>query len=189
MTIPDIPTRQRAAVRQGTGESATTTIENIDVPQPGPGQILVKINWTGLCGSDKSLLHDDWKDFGVNMLPQSQGIAGHEGVGVVVAVGEGMQKRWKVGDRAGIKWIASTCGECEFCLNGVDEVHCEKQINSGFSAPGTFQEYCLVDGRYTSKIPDGVSDEEAGPIMCGGVTAYTACKRYVLPSCCSLFDM
>ncbi|KAE8338032.1 hypothetical protein BDV24DRAFT_153909 [Aspergillus arachidicola] len=182
MTIPAIPTRQRAAVRQGTGESATTTIENIDVPQPGPGQILVKINWTGLCGSDKSLLHDDWKDFGVNMLPQSQGIAGHEGAGVVVAVGEGMQKRWKVGDRAGIKWIASTCGECEFCLNGVDEVHCEKQINSGFSAPGTFQEYCLVDGRYTSKIPDGVSDEEAGPIMCGGVTAYTACKRSAVKS-------
>ncbi|OGM49549.1 putative alcohol dehydrogenase [Aspergillus bombycis] len=151
-----IPTRQRAAVRHGTGETATTTIETIDVPQPGPGQILVKINWTGLCGSDKSLLHDDWKDFGVAMLPQSQGIAGHEGAGVVVAVGEGMQRRWKVGDRAG--------------------------INSGFSAPGTFQEYCLVDGRYTSKIPDGVSDEEAGPIMCGGVTAYTACKRSAVKS-------
>ncbi|GAB1192827.1 hypothetical protein APSETT444_002024 [Aspergillus pseudonomiae] len=184
MTIPapTIPTRQRAAVRHGTGETATTTIETIDVPQPGPGQILVKINWTGLCGSDKSLLHDDWQAFGVAMLPQSQGIAGHEGAGVVVAVGEGMQRRWKIGDRAGVKWIASTCGECEFCLNGVDEVHCEKQINSGFSAPGTFQEYCLVDGRYTSKIPDGVSDEEAGPIMCGGVTAYTACKRSAVKS-------
>ncbi|KAB8231595.1 chaperonin 10-like protein [Aspergillus alliaceus] len=177
MTVPTIPTQQRAAVRQGEGESATTAIKNIDVEKPGPGQILVKINWTGVCGSDKSLLHDDWKGFGVSMLPQSHGIAGHEGAGVVVAVGEGMQKRWKIGDRAGIKWIASTCGECEFCLNGNDEVHCEKQINSGFSAPGTFQEYCLVDGRYTSKIPDGVTDEEAGPIMCGGVTAYTACKR------------
>jgi propanol-preferring alcohol dehydrogenase len=177
MTAADIPKQQRAAVRQGSGESSTTVISTVPVEEPGPGQILVKINWTGLCGSDKSLLHDDWKAFGVSMLPQTHGIAGHEGAGIVVAVGEGMQKRWKIGDRAGIKWIASTCGECEFCLSGTDEVHCEKQVNSGFSAPGTFQEYCVVDGRYTSKIPDGVSDEEAGPIMCGGVTAYTACKR------------
>lgn len=177
MFVADIPNQQRAAVRQGEGEVASTAIENVEVLQPGFGEILVKINWTGLCGSDKSLLHDEWKDFGVTMMPQSKGIAGHEGAGVVVAVGEGMNGRWKVGDRAGVKWIARTCGECEFCLNGVDEVHCIKQTNSGFSTPGTFQEYVLADGRYTSKIPDGVLDEEAGPIMCGGVTAYTACKR------------
>jgi propanol-preferring alcohol dehydrogenase len=60
---------------------------------------------------------------------------------------------------------------------GSDEVHCPQQTNSGFSAAGTFQEYVVADGRYTSRIPDGVLDEEAGPIMCGGVTAYTACKR------------
>ncbi|KAF4472614.1 Alcohol dehydrogenase 5 [Fusarium albosuccineum] len=173
----DVPARQRAAIRQGLGNDASTAIKNIDVPQPGPGQILVKVNWTGLCGSDKSLLHNEWKDFGLSMMDVTKGIAGHEGAGPVVAVGPGMENRWKVGDRAGVKWIASTCGECEFCLNGVDEVHCPNQKNSGFSVPGTFQEYVIADGRYTTKIPDGVSDEEAGPIMCGGVTAYTACKR------------
>lgn len=172
-----VPTEGRAAVRQGSGASATTTIQSVAIPKPGPGQILVKITWTGLCGSDKSLLQDEWKDFGVAMQDVAGGIAGHEGAGIVVAIGDGMDSRWKIGDRAGVKWIASTCGECEFCLNGVDEVHCIKQTNSGFSAPGTFQEYCLADGRYTSKLPDGVLDEEAGPIMCGGVTAYTACKR------------
>lgn len=62
-------------------------------------------------------------------------------------------------------------------LNGTDELHCPKQLNSGFTAAGTFAEYCLSDGRYTSKIPEGVDDAEAAPIMCGGVTAYTACKR------------
>ncbi|PLB53818.1 putative alcohol dehydrogenase [Aspergillus steynii IBT 23096] len=175
--LPDLPAHQHAAIRHGAGESATTNIATIPIDQPGPGQILVKITWTGLCGSDKSLLHDEWSDFGITMMEQTKGIAGHEGAGVVVAVGEGMQRRWKVGDRAGVKWIAATCGECEFCLNGVDEVHCVNQVNSGFSAPGTFQEYCLADGRYTSRIPEGVKDEEAGPIMCGGVTAYTACKR------------
>lgn len=177
MHAVNIPKRQRAAIRQGSGKSATIAIQQIDVPQPGPGQILVKIAWTGLCASDKSLLHDEWKDSGYTMMPQTHGIAGHEGAGIVIAIGEGMYDRWRVGDRAGIKWIASTCGACEFCLNGLDEVHCVNQLNSGFSAAGTFQEYCLTDGRYASKIPDGVKDEEAGPIMCGGVTAYTACKR------------
>jgi propanol-preferring alcohol dehydrogenase len=172
-----IPAQQRAAVRQGSGESATTAIQRIDTPKPNAGQILVRITWTGLCGSDKSLLHDEWKGFGVSMMPQTHGVAGHEGVGTVVAVGSGVASRWKIGDRAGIKWIESTCGECEFCLDGLDEVHCLRQTNCGFSVPGTFQEYCVADGRYTSKIPDGVSDEEAAPILCGGVTAYTACKR------------
>jgi propanol-preferring alcohol dehydrogenase len=173
----DIPAQQQAAVRKGEGHDATAPVIQIDVAKPKAGEILVKINWSGLCASDKSLLHDEWKDFGVAMMPVTKGIAGHEGAGVVVAVGEGMEHKWKIGDRAGVKWVASTCGECEFCLNGTDELHCPKQTNSGFSAAGTFQQYCIADGRYTSRIPDGVKDEEAGPIMCGGVTAYTACKR------------
>lgn len=169
-----VPTQQRAAVR---GSDFKTSIETIPVPTPGPGQILVKINWTGLCGSDKSLIRDEWADFGLTMKDVTNGIAGHEGAGIVVAVGEGMEKRWKLGDRAGVKWIASTCGDCDFCRVGSDEVHCPEQTNSGFSAAGTFQEYVVADGRYTSRIPEGVTDEEAGPIMCGGVTAYTACRR------------
>jgi propanol-preferring alcohol dehydrogenase len=112
------------------------------------------------------------------MQPEAKGIAGHEGAGVVVAVGDNMNHRWKVGDRAGIKWIWSICGECEFCTNGGgEELHCPNQKDSGVTAPGTFQQYALSDGRYTTRIPDGVSDEEAAPIMCGGVTAYSACKR------------
>jgi propanol-preferring alcohol dehydrogenase len=88
-----------------------------------------------------------------------------------------VQDLWQVGDRAGIKWIASVCRRCEFCTNGVDECHCPKQLNSGFSIAGTFQEYCVTDARYATRLPDGVSDEEAGPLLCGGVTAYTGCKR------------
>lgn len=76
----------------------------------------------------------------------------------------------------GIKWIASVCRKCEFCTNGQDECHCPKQLNSGFSIAGTFQEYCLTDARYATRLPDGVSDEEACPLLCGGVTAYTGCK-------------
>lgn len=95
----------------------------------------------------------------------------------------------------GIKRVASVCGACEFCTNGQDELHCSKQTDSGFTAAGTFQQYCLADGKYATRIPEGVKDEEAGQIVCGGgspcslsihcpdcyslylVTAYTACKR------------
>lgn len=173
----DIPAEQRAAVKQGSGADATAPLQTVKVPEPEPHQILVRINWTGLCASDKSLIHDEWADFGLSMQPSTNGIAGHEGAGTVVSVGSAVQNLWKPGDRAGVKWVVSVCRECEFCTNGTDELQCPKQLNSGFTAPGTFQEYVVTDGRYATRIPEGVRDEEAGPIMCGGVTAYTACKR------------
>ncbi|KAH9222073.1 hypothetical protein DL95DRAFT_510188 [Leptodontidium sp. 2 PMI_412] len=97
------------------------------------------------CASDKSLLHDEWSSFGV------------------------VRSR-DLGDRAGIKWVASTCGICQMCTNGKDELHCPKQANSGFTAAGT----------YATHILEGVKDEEEGRIMCGGVTAYVACNRSVV---------
>jgi propanol-preferring alcohol dehydrogenase len=116
-----------------------------------PGQILVKINWTGLCASDKSLLHDEWAAFGATMADSACGIAGHEGAGEVVLAHPDVQDLWQPGDRAGVKWVVSTCKRCEFCTNGTDELHCPKQLNSGLTAPGTFQEYVLTDGRYATR--------------------------------------
>jgi propanol-preferring alcohol dehydrogenase len=159
---------------------ARVEMKKVEVVHPGPGQVLVKINWTGLCASDKALIRGEWESVGVTMMPQTHGIVGHEGVGVVVALGEGTESRWKLGDRAGVKWIGSVCRDCEFCRSGTDELHCASQSVSGLSIPGTFQEYCLTDGNYATKIPNEVRDEEAAPILCGGLTAYTACKRYVL---------
>jgi propanol-preferring alcohol dehydrogenase len=188
-----LPATQKAAITEKPGpETGRTVVKDIPVPVPNDNEILVKINWSGLCHSDVHLMRGDWGDVGVQMQVK---VAGHEGAGVVVAVGKNVS-RFKIGDRAGIKWVADTCGDCEFCTNGVDELHCPKQRNSGFTAEGTFQQYVTTSGRYASKIPDGVSDEEAGPvrfipvsnlllrlpltiyqIMCGGVTAYTALKR------------
>ncbi|KAI4722358.1 alcohol dehydrogenase [Aureobasidium sp. EXF-10727] len=172
-----LPSSQKAAVKQGEGKSSTAPVQDVPVNEPGPGQILVKINWTGLCGSDKSLIYDEWATQGLKMTPDTHGIAGHEGAGEVVAVHDDVKDLWNVGDRAGVKWVASVCRKCEFCTNGTDELQCPKQLNSGFSIQGTFAEYCLTDARYATRLPEGVSDEEAGPILCGGVTAYTACKR------------
>ncbi|KAK2036460.1 GroES-like protein [Colletotrichum somersetense] len=175
-----IPQTQQAAVRDGSGPDARVSVKTVPVPRPASHQILVKINWSGLCASDKSLLRDEWATYG-GMIPpmalSSLGIAGHEGAGVVVAVGDDVSGLWKVGDRAGVKWVESVCGMCEMCSNGLDEVHCPSAAHHAVDVAGTFQEYCLTDGRYATKIPDGVTDEDAGPIMCGGFSAYAACKR------------
>ncbi|KAL2013392.1 hypothetical protein VTN00DRAFT_917 [Thermoascus crustaceus] len=168
-----IPQTQRAAVVEQPGPDGKCVIKEIPVPVPNDDEILVKLSWSGLCHTDVHLIKGDWGNMGLNMTAK---VSGHEGVGVVVSVGKNV-KRFQVGDRAGIKWVADTCGNCEFCTNGVDELHCARQHNSGATTEGTFQQYVTTSGRYATKVPDGVSDEEAGPILCGGVTAYTALKR------------
>lgn len=100
-----LPQEQNAAVKQGEGHDATAPVQKVPVPQePGPGQILVRINWSGLCASDKSLIHDEWAPFGVKMQDSTKGIAGHEGAGEVVLVHPDAEALWKVGDRAGVKY-------------------------------------------------------------------------------------
>lgn len=175
----DIPRTQRAAVKEGSGDTTTVQIQEIPVQEPGPDQILVKINFSGLCASDITLLKGEG---GFNMAPAAKGIVGHEGAGTVVAMGSNVQDLWQTGDRAGIKFIASVCQKCEYCINGKDECHCPNMRASGYTTAGTFQEYVVTDAHYATRLPDGVSDEEAGPIMCGGVTALVACKKSgVLP--------
>jgi alcohol dehydrogenase, propanol-preferring len=177
--MASLPKHQKAAVKQGQGQTATARVTEIPVSEPNEGQILVKINWSGICATDKSLIYDEWAALGptARMRSAAEGIAGHEGAGTVAAVHPSVSHLWNVGDRAGIKWVTKICRTCEFCTNGRDEVHCKQQLNSGLSCPGTFQQYALTDAHYATRLPAGVSDEDAGPIMCGGVTAYVACKR------------
>lgn len=123
MPAQSVSEAQRAAVRVGHGESAKFEIQNIPVPDLQPGEILVKINYSGVCASDKSLIYDEWSGSSFKFVIQTRAkeIAGYEGAGVVAAAGEGVNE-WKVGDRAGIKWIATVCGrsDCEMCSNGRD---------------------------------------------------------------------
>lgn len=172
-----LPTTQKAAIKTGKGAASKVEIKETSVPKIGSGQILVKINYSGLCGSDKMFYRDETPSGTSMMQEASLGISGHEGAGVVVEVADDVKDLWKIGDRAGIKYIASTCRKCEFCTNGLDEVCCPRSEKSGANVPGTFQEYCATDARYATRIPDGVTDEEAGPIMCGGVSMYAALKK------------
>ena len=110
--------------------------------------------------------------------PTQEGqVGGHEGVGKIVKMGPGTENsERKVGDRVGIKWISAACGSCAACLNGNDGV-CFNQKISGYYTPGTFQQYVLGPANYVTPIPDNVDSAMAAPMLCAGVTVYSALRK------------
>jgi propanol-preferring alcohol dehydrogenase len=144
-------------------------IKEVPVPEIGYGEVLVKIKACGVCHTDLHAAHGDWP-----VKPKLPLIPGHEGVGTVVKVGDGVTSL-KVGDRVGIPWLYSACGECEYCLTGWETL-CKKQLNAGYSVDGGYAEYCKAPAAYVAKIPDSLTFEEAAPIFCAGVTTYKALK-------------
>jgi propanol-preferring alcohol dehydrogenase len=145
------------------------TIQNLPIPVPGPGQALVKLISSGVCHTDLHAAHGDWP-----VKPTPPFIPGHEGVGEVIALGEGVT-HLHVGQLVGNAWLFSACGECEFCTTGWETL-CERQQNSGYSVDGSFGQYMLVDAAYAALIPDGVDPVEVAPILCAGVTVYKGLK-------------
>lgn len=145
------------------------TIEEVPVPETGPGQILVKIAATGVCHTDLHAADGDWP-----FKPKPPFIPGHEGVGHVVAVGAGV-RHVKEGDRVGVPWLYTACGHCRHCLGGWETL-CEEQKNTGYSVNGSFAEYVVADPDYVGHLPDNVGFVEIAPILCAGVTTYKGLK-------------
>lgn len=144
-------------------------VKDVHVGEPGLGEILVKLEACGVCHTDLHAAQGDWP-----VKPKLPVIPGHEGVGLVEKVGEGVTSV-KVGDRVGIPWLFKACGECEYCLAG-RETLCLDQLNGGYSADGAFSEYCIAAADYVARIPDNVDSVEIAPILCAGVTTYKALK-------------
>ena len=119
-----MPTTMRAAVVRAFGQPLT--IEDVPVPDPGPGGVLVKIEATGVCHTDLHAADGDWP-----VRPSLPFVPGHEGAGIVAALGAGV-KNLKKGDAFGIAWLHDACGMCEFCLTGWETL-CTQQRNSGYS--------------------------------------------------------
>lgn len=144
-------------------------IQEVEIPKISPGKVLVKIIATGVCHTDLHAMHGDWP-----VKPSLPFIPGHEGVGEVIEIGEGID-HLKVGDIVGVPWLYSACGHCDHCYAGWETL-CKKQQNSGYSVNGSFAEYCLADGDYVGVIPEGVDLLEIAPILCAGVTVYKGLK-------------
>lgn len=144
-------------------------IEEVKTPEPGPGEIQVKIEACGVCHTDLHAAHGDWP-----VRPNPPFIPGHEGVGFVSGVGAGVT-HMKEGDRVGVPWLYSACGHCDHCMGGWETL-CESQRNTGYSVNGGFAEYAIADPNYVGHLPDNIPFVEIAPILCAGVTVYKGLK-------------
>ncbi|BCW20065.1 zinc-dependent alcohol dehydrogenase [Arthrobacter sp. NtRootA9] len=144
-------------------------VRSLPIPTPGPGEALVKVLTTGVCHTDLHAAEGDWP-----VKPVPPFVPGHEGVGEVVALGDGVTGL-AVGDLVGNAWLWSACGSCQYCGSGWETL-CEAQKNGGYSVDGSFGEYMLVDGRFAARIPAGSDPVEVAPVLCAGVTVYKGLK-------------
>ncbi|WP_344253109.1 zinc-dependent alcohol dehydrogenase [Pseudonocardia hydrocarbonoxydans] len=161
----------RAAVVPALG--APLEIRDLPIPAPGPGQVLVRMQTSGVCHTDIHAAHGDWP-----VKPAPPFVPGHEGIGIVERVGPGSPDSGavrQVGDRVAIAWLGSACGRCAYCISG-RETLCEAQHNSGYSVDGAYAEYAVADERFVVPVPDAVSSRDAAPLTCAGVTTFKAIK-------------
>lgn len=162
-----MPQTMKAAVVREFGKPLT--IEEVPVPEPGPGQIQVAIKASGVCHTDLHAAEGDWP-----VKPTLPFIPGHEGVGFVSAVGAGVT-HIKEGDRVGVPWLHTACGHCVHCLGGWETL-CEGQQNTGYSVNGGFAEYVLADPAFVGHLPPEIGFVEIAPVLCAGVTVYKGLK-------------
>ncbi|MFJ2552633.1 zinc-dependent alcohol dehydrogenase [Microbacterium sp. NPDC087591] len=158
----------RAAVVTEFGAQAQ--VEERAVPQPGPGQVLVRLETCGLCHTDIHAMRGDWP-----VKAHLPLVPGHEGVGIVEQLGDGVTNR-SIGQRVAMPWLGYACGECRYCVDGRENL-CEEQYNNGYAVDGGYAEYMLSDSRFAVPVPDGITAMDAAPLTCAGVTTYAAVKN------------
>src|SRR5216683_2318891 len=148
-------------------------IEETARPKPGADEVLIEVEACGVCHSDLHVADGDWAQLaGIVKKPL---ILGHEIAGRVVEKGAAVQDL-QIGDRVGVPWVHWTCGECEFCREGNENL-CVRQKITGVTEDGGYAEFVKAPASHTLKIPDGVSSAEAAPLFCAGVTVYRALKQ------------
>lgn len=144
-------------------------IEEVATPAPGPGQVLVKVETSGLCHTDIHAARGDWP-----VKPAPPFIPGHEGVGIVERIGEGVT-RLAEGDRVAVPWLGWACGACEACASGWETL-CPNARYTGYTVNGGFAEYVVADAAFAGLVPSSIDPLDAAPLTCAGVTTYKAVK-------------
>lgn len=159
----------RAAVVPELG--ARLEIRDLPVPEPERGQVVVRVEASGLCHTDIHAARGEWP-----VLPKMPLIPGHEGVGTVVAVGDSdTESPVQVGDRVAMPWLGHACGRCRYCVAGW-ETYCLTPQYMGYTMDGGYAEYAVAYASHVVKVPDLVSSVDAAPLTCAGVTTYKALK-------------
>jgi len=170
MSQPKIPQKQWAQVMYEVG--GPLQYKQIDVPKPGPMDVLVNIKYSGVCHTDLHALNGDWP------IPvKIPLVGGHEGAGIVVARGELVtDEDAKIGEAVGVKWLNDSCLSCTFCQQA-DEPLCLHAKLSGYLVDGSFQQYCVAGAKHVAKIPEGTPLDEIAPVLCAGITVYKGLKE------------
>ena len=143
-------------------------ILDVPIPQPGPGQVLVKLKVCGICRTDLHVIEGELERPKLPLIP------GHQAVGVISRVGSGVTER-TVGERVGIAWLQGTCGQCDFCRSGRENL-CVAARFTGYQVDGGYAEYAVAPARFAYPIPAVFSDEEAAPLLCAGIIGYRALR-------------
>lgn len=142
-------------------------------PVPGPGEILLRVTACGLCRTDLHLAEGD-------LAPRRPGtVPGHQAIGRVVASGP-RQTRFQVGDRVGVAWLRGTCGRCQWCRSGAENL-CPESVYTGWDADGGFAEYAVAPAAFAYRLPEGPTDTSLAPLLCAGIIGYRALRRASLP--------
>ncbi|MHC4486511.1 MAG: alcohol dehydrogenase catalytic domain-containing protein, partial [Planctomycetota bacterium] len=159
----------KAMILKKTGpiDEKPLALEDLPIPQPGPGQILVRISACGIC-------HTELDEIEGRLEPRLPIIPGHQIVGRVESLGSGAAK-FKSGDRVGIAWINSSCEKCDFCQEGNENL-CPEFRGTGCHANGGYAEYAVVSEDFAYSIPDRFSDSAAAPLLCAGAIGYRALR-------------
>ncbi len=150
--------------------------EELPIPQPGRGQVRIKVSVCGVCHTDLHIAEGDIHPPHFPVTP------GHQVVGVVNAIGEAPANKknnlpaLEIGQRVGVPWLQSTCGECEYCKRGEENL-CTSAQFTGFHVDGGFAEYMLADARFVLPLPDTLSDEQAAPLLCAGIIGYRSLRK------------
>ena len=143
-------------------------LANLPIGEPGENQLLVRVRACGVCRTDLHVVDGDLENPKLPLVP------GHQIVGVVerVGLGDGV---FRVGDRIGIPWLASSCGKCHYCAAEQENL-CDEARYTGYQVDGGFAEYCIADGRFCFPIPADISDSAAAPLLCAGLIGYRALR-------------
>ncbi len=138
------------------------------VPSPGPGQVLIRVHACAVCRTDLHVVDGELSEPKLPLIP------GHEIVGSVAALGTGVD-RFRIGDRVGVPWLGWTCGTCEFCRSGRENL-CGEARFTGYQIDGGYSEFTVADERFCFALPAAYSDVEAAPLLCAGLIGYRALR-------------
>ena len=159
-------------------ETAPLQLLDLPIPEPGPGEIRLRVRCCGICRTDLHVVEGE-------LPPQRHAVVpGHQVVGTVDRVGDGCG-RFALGQRAGVAWLRTTCGVCERCRRG-DENLCASARFTGYHADGGYAEYAVVNEGFAYELPDAIDDDAVAPLLCAGIIGYRALQRAAIRPGCRL---